>query len=347
MDPVSQGVVGAIAAASVSSEKRRNDLRYATLAGWLGGLLPDADIFIRSAEDPLLNIEYHRHFSHSFAFIPIGGLIVAGFLWLFLRKSIGFRRLLVFSTLGYATAGLLDACTSYGTQLLWPISDQRIAWNIISIIDPIFTLTLVILSVIALFRQRAILPRISVGFALAYLSLCVVQNRRASAVQADLVASREHTELVEMATVKPSLGNLLLWRSIYRVDGEFHIDAIRVGLGSGKVFEGEQVEAYDLDELRRGLDPYSTLADDLGRFAHFSSGYLGPHPTEPNVVADLRYAMAPHSAHPLWGIQIDRENPDQHVAFDNFRDQADREGSEFLRMLRGNPPAPESSEEQR
>ena len=117
MDPISQGALGAIAAATLSKPVR---YRWAVAVGWVGGMLADADIFIRSESDPLLNVEYHRHFSHSLVFILLGGLICAGLLWIFLRRLIGFRELLLYATAGYATAGLLDACTSYGTQLLWP-----------------------------------------------------------------------------------------------------------------------------------------------------------------------------------------------------------------------------------
>ena len=41
--------------------------------------------------------------------------------------------------MGYATHGLLDSCTSYGTQLFWPFSDVRVAWDTMSIVDPLFT----------------------------------------------------------------------------------------------------------------------------------------------------------------------------------------------------------------
>ena len=51
MDPLSQGVVGAIAAQSVA---RSGELRAASVAGFAAGLLPDLDVFIRSAADPLL-----------------------------------------------------------------------------------------------------------------------------------------------------------------------------------------------------------------------------------------------------------------------------------------------------
>ena len=74
MDPITQASIGAAAAQSIG----RTSLKTALLIGALGGFLPDSDVFIRSSEDPLLHLEYHRHFTHSLIFIPVGGLITAG-----------------------------------------------------------------------------------------------------------------------------------------------------------------------------------------------------------------------------------------------------------------------------
>ena len=90
--------------------------------------------------------------THSLIFIPIGSLICAlVFYYLFARRwQISFKLTYLFCLLGYATHGLLDACTSYGTQLLWPFSTERISWNTISIVDPLFTLPLFVLVIIGL-----------------------------------------------------------------------------------------------------------------------------------------------------------------------------------------------------
>ena len=48
--------------------------RVAALAGAIGGELPDADILLPFA-DPALPMEYHRHFTHALAFIPVAGLL--------------------------------------------------------------------------------------------------------------------------------------------------------------------------------------------------------------------------------------------------------------------------------
>ncbi len=62
MDLVTQGIAGAsIAQLSVPVNK----VRRAACIGCIAGLLPDADFLVRSAEDPLLTLEFHRHFTHS------------------------------------------------------------------------------------------------------------------------------------------------------------------------------------------------------------------------------------------------------------------------------------------
>jgi inner membrane protein len=334
MDPVSQCVVGAVAAASPA--KKTDTIRLATVVGGLAGMLADADIFIRSAADPLLNIEYHRHFTHALLFIPLGGAIAASLLWLLLRGRKPFGMLYAFSVAGYATSGLLDACTSYGTRLYWPFSDARVAWNIISIVDPVYTLTILVLVILGMVRRSSRCMRVAAAFALGYLALGVVQRERAFAVQAELVEQRGHGQQVTMATVKPSLGNLVLWRSLYRYGDRFHVDAVRVGpLGGKRVYQGETVAALDLDDLLVDLPVDSVLAHDLLRFEHFSAGYLAYHPALPGVIGDCRYAFLPGSIEPLWGITFDRSRPADHVRFGMFREAGVQERKELLRMVRG------------
>ena len=82
MDPISQGTVGA--AFAQSSANRSNIVKIGFI-GFLAGLAPDLDVLIRSETDPILFLEYHRQFSHSLFFIPFGSLIVALFIFPFVR----------------------------------------------------------------------------------------------------------------------------------------------------------------------------------------------------------------------------------------------------------------------
>lgn len=130
MDILTHGLLGGALAQSCSTKA---ETRSATLVGFLAALLADADARIQSDSDPLLTLEYHRQFTHSLIFIPVGALFVSLILWPVFKRfgqSLGFRRIYRYALLGCATSGVLDACTSYGTHLLWPFSDERVAWSV-------------------------------------------------------------------------------------------------------------------------------------------------------------------------------------------------------------------------
>ncbi|MDJ0839502.1 MAG: metal-dependent hydrolase [Acidobacteriota bacterium] len=334
MDPLTQGLLGAALPQAVCKQEQ---VRRATWIGLLGGMAPDADVFIRSAADPLLAIQYHRHFTHSLIFIPVGGLIVATLVWLLARRRLPFGQVCTFATLGYATHAVLDACTSYGTQLLWPFSDMRVAWNNVAVVDFFLTVPLGILVFLAMKRRRPQWARIGLVFVLAYLSLGVVQRERAESVLRKLAAERGHTPLELSA--KPTLFNLILFRGIYTTEDRFHVDGIRVGFFSAPmIIEGQSVKRFSTEADLPNLPEDSVLAKDIARFAHFSDGYLARHPTKPGVVGDIRYSMLPQSLEPLWGITIRPDRPDEHVPFDNFRDNAEEKGPLFFKMVMGRQP---------
>ena len=85
MDPLTQGLAGA---ALPQAAARRGAVAIAGLLGFLAGMTPDLDVLIRSSEDPLLFLEYHRQFTHSLVFIPVGGALCA----LLLHPLLGRRR---------------------------------------------------------------------------------------------------------------------------------------------------------------------------------------------------------------------------------------------------------------
>lgn len=332
MDILTQSLLGGVLAQSVAG---KGENKRAALVGMVAGLFADADILISSSNDPLLNIEYHRHFSHSLLFIPFGAAIAFLLLWPFMRRHLSPQRLYIYCLLGYSMSGLLDACTSYGTHLLWPFSDERVAWNIISIIDPVFTLLLLVTLLLGL---RIKLWRVAVTgliFSLVYLGLGFVQLHRAQDMVQTLISERKHT--AEQRLVKPTLGNLLLWRSVYIHDDRIYVDAVRVGLfGNSQIYEGESVLHFKQERDLPGLEFTSALHDDVQRFVTFSDGFVAFDPGQENVLGDIRYSMLPNSTKPLWGIVINREQPQVHADYRFFRDSRQTTRQTFINMVLGN-----------
>ncbi|MEZ5572394.1 MAG: metal-dependent hydrolase [Halioglobus sp.] len=312
MDPLTQGVLGAALPQATAAP------RYAASAGLLGflaGMAADLDVLIRSSNDPLLFLEYHRQFTHSLIFIPIGGLICALVLHTIFgrRRGLSFRQSWLFCTLGYATHAVLDACTSYGTLLFWPFSDARIAWNTISIIDPLFTLPILAAVVLGARRRSAGYARFALVWALAYMGLGLWQRSAAIDMGEAVAAQRGHTPL--RLEAKPSFANILVWKVVYETADRFYVDAVRATFAP-RVFAGDSVQKLDIDRDMPWLDESSQQAKDIDRFRWFSNGYIALDPVFLNRVIDVRFSMIPNTVAPLWSLELHPQAaPDSHASY--------------------------------
>ena len=328
MDPVSQGTWGATFAQSAA---RKDQVKAATLMGCLGGLAPDLDVFIFSSTDPLLFLEYHRQFTHALIFIPIGALIVTAVVHRIVARNLPFRQAYLFCLLGYATHGLLDACTTYGTMLLWPFSDARIAWNNVSIIDPLFTLPILALVILGVRRRSPWLARIAAIWGLSYLLLGVWQRDRAEEAAQQLAASRGHVPV--RLEAKAGFANLLLWKTVYEANGRYYVDAIRVGTGQTS-YPGTSAEKLDIDHHYPWLKPNSQQAKDIERFRWFSNDYLAIDPRVDNRIIDVRYSVVPNEIDALWAIDLDPDKPDDaHITWRSLRRQSAEQTARWWSLL--------------
>jgi inner membrane protein len=301
MDPWTQGVLGA--ALPQATAARRETAATAGLLGFVAGMAADLDVLIRSSSDPLLFLEYHRQFTHSLIFIPVGGILCALVLHNLLgrRRGLKFRQSVIFCTLGYATHALLDACTTYGTMLFWPFSEVRFAWNTISIIDPVYTVPMLILIVAAGIKKRPALARVALLWGATYMSLGLWQRNEAMAMGYEIAQTRGHVPL--RLEAKPSFANILVWKIVYETDNKFYVDAVRATLVP-KQFPGSSIDKLELSRDFPWLDKSSQQARDIERFRWFSNGYIALDPGHANRVIDIRYSMIPNELKPLWSIAL-------------------------------------------
>ena len=330
MDPLTHGLTGAAAAQSLAG---RDKHRPAALTAFIAALLPDVETFIHHPSDPLFNIEIHRQFTHSFVFIPAGALITAALLWWFMRRHLSFRELFFFSLIGFASHGLMDAVTSYGTELLWPFSDARFAWNLLPIVDPLLTIVMAGLAGAAFYYRSRLFGWLFIGWLTMYLLAGFVQRERGKSALEDLTDQRGHT--IERLVVKPTIGNLILWRSTYIYNDTVYVDAIRSGIiQPQQIYPGDAAPLILPEQDFPGLKG-TTLYSDLQRFQRFSDGYLIRHPEHDEIIGDARYSMIPNGLTPLWGIRADTTQPDRHVPFLNFREAGPDVREVFMKQLAG------------
>ena len=179
MDTITHGIAGALIGKGFFSRKAA---RVVVFSATVGAMFPDidvvAEIFFR---DPLAIVKYHRAITHSFVALPFFAVALA-FLTLvgvaFLRKNYPrfadlepptWDRLSIVYGVAIASHILLDGMTSFGTRMWFPISQQRVAWDILFIIDFTFT-SFVLLPQIAawIFKEREEATRRAVAMFLVF-----------------------------------------------------------------------------------------------------------------------------------------------------------------------------------
>ena len=323
MDPFTQGAFGALFSQTNGKPK---DLAKAAVIGAIAGMAPDLDILITSSEDSLLALEYHRHFTHSLFFIPFGGLLCAVILYPLLGRFIGitFLQTLLWCFLGFASHGLVDSLTSYGTQLFWPFTNKRVAWDIVSIVDPLVTIPLLIFICFSAFTKMRRYTIIGIVWIFLYFSLSIYQQGRAIHEGQKLAEKRGLNAL--NIEVKPSFANILVWKIIITTDDSYYVDAVKVGWDKPIIWEGDSIKKLDYARDLPWLDLKSQQQKDIERFRWFSSGYIALDKNNPLRVVDIRYSLLPQNIKPLWGIELSRTT-DQNLHVKFYHERDDRSNS--------------------
>ena len=284
MDPVSQVALGAAVGEAVLG---RRVGRRAPVWGGLCGLLPDLDVLWPFA-DPVSAFTWHRGYSHAFVVLAVATPFIA---WAAMRIHPATRPhwrgwlLLVF--LALVTHPILDCFTVYGTQVLLPFSDLPVGWSTIFIIDPLFTVPLVIGVLVALVvRRRGLGHRMcNAGLVLgvAWLAGTVAIKAHVERVAEESLPPAGVTRLLTI----PTPFNAVLWRVVAMTD-------------EGRFLEGY----YSLLDSEPGLsfvsrpDGHALLEPlrtepPVARVMWFSRGFFAGRERESGeiVISDLRMGM--------------------------------------------------------
>lgn len=159
MDSITQIVLGAACGEIALGKKIGNK---AILFGAIGGTIPDLDVLIGKLfyTNEIDSLAFHRGIMHSIPFAIVGALIF-GFLsykvydYGYLRRgTTSLKDWIWLFFLSILTHPILDSFTPYGTQLFLPFSDYRVAFNNIAVVDPLYTLPLLLCVSITMFFNR-------------------------------------------------------------------------------------------------------------------------------------------------------------------------------------------------
>ena len=172
MDIVTHGITGVL----VSRALPGGDKGPMMMAGLMGALAPDLDVIAR-LWDPMAAITVHRTATHSFLGGAVIAVVVAGLVWGLRQES--FLRLFGFAYLGLLSHIGLDLLTSFGTAILWPLTNRRFALALFYVIDPIFSMLAVgfLMATFRLKEKKVSLAKIGLLGILLYVLVAAAYQR--------------------------------------------------------------------------------------------------------------------------------------------------------------------------
>jgi membrane-bound metal-dependent hydrolase YbcI (DUF457 family) len=130
LDSITQIVLGAAVGEAVLGKKIGNK---AMLYGAIAGTIPDLDVISSFFIDTVTALEVHRGFTHSVFFCVLFAPLFA----FIVTKYEAHKNLKDWSWLffwAFITHAILDAQTTWGTQLFWPL-DIRLAFKNVFVIS--------------------------------------------------------------------------------------------------------------------------------------------------------------------------------------------------------------------
>lgn len=265
MDSLSQIALGA--AVGVVAMGRRTAVWKAALWGAVAGTLPDLDVFIDHG-NPVHDMVLHRAETHAPFWLTLFSLPFAALVASLHGERAIWRRWWLALWLALVTHPLLDAMTVYGTQLALPFSNHPYGVGSVFIIDPLYTLPLlvgVVWAMVAKGSARGLRANV-VGLVLstAYLAWGFGAQQHVERIaRASLAAQGIETERV---LVVPTALNSVLWR-VVAVSGDHYYE------GFYSLLDGDETVAFDRFSRGQALADELAGSDAIERIAAFSKGF--------------------------------------------------------------------------
>ncbi len=268
MDSLTQIALGAAVGEAVLGRKVGNK---AVAWGAVGGLIPDLDVLAAPFLSDVQQLTFHRGFSHSISFaVLFSPLLAYAISRIHKNSEANWRDWSWLMFWSIFTHPILDCFTMYGTQLFQPFSNYAVAFNTIFIVDPLYTLPLLITVIALMFfqrsnRKRRILNYVGLGLSTAYLTLTSVNKLYVDSVFEKSLRSQNIS--YERFFTNPTPLNNILWRGVAETD-----DGFFEGLYS--LFDRhQQIEFRFIPKNHELIQPF-VARGELDELIWFTKGYF-------------------------------------------------------------------------
>jgi len=282
MDSLTQFVLGAAIGDVVAGKRLGNK---AMLWGAVGGTIPDLDVFLNFIYAEPASLMMHRGFSHSIFFAMLAAPLLG---WLLHKadKSASFKLWMNVFFWTIITHPLLDIFTGYGTGLFVPVWDYRIQFDTISIVDPVYTLPLLIAFVWLLvkgrpFEKRFRKSRTALIVSSAYLLITII-IKLTILFRVDNELERQ-TIQSEKVMAAPAIFNTFLWSVVVQDGDEFKV-------GYASILDTKPNITFKAIPSQHHLLPAEGQSEEVDILRKFSKGYFVVEKREEELILnDLRF----------------------------------------------------------
>ncbi|MFT5641970.1 MAG: inner membrane protein [Cyclobacteriaceae bacterium] len=282
MDSLTQIVLGAAVGEAVLGKKVGNK---AMLYGAIAGTIPDLDVLASQFTDTATALYIHRGFTHSIVFSVLFAPICG---WLVSRYE-SFKDFKSWSWLffwAFVTHPILDAHTTWGTQLFWPF-DLRLAFKTIFVIDPLYTLPFLVFLILALrqkrtTKKRQLYNKMGLWISSSYLALTFLLKWMAFS-QFEAALKTQNIEYTQIDT-RPSPLNTILWSANVETENAYL-------LGNYSFFDSEMIT---FESYPKNHDLLGDLTEDesVQRMISISKGWYTINKKEELLYFnDLRFGL--------------------------------------------------------
>lgn len=306
--------------------------KRAALYGAILGTVPDLDVFINYGGD-VQNFTYHRGFSHSFIVHAVISPLFAYMLLRFERiftanltssgialpsKKQSFMQCTLMVFLVLVTHALIDGFTVYGTQYLWPITEYPFAFSTLFIIDPLYTIPLLVLLVMFFIpnvNSATLSKTCSAALIIStvYLGWSVVAKWHIEQINNEAFARANITSDIMISSSAPM--TTLLWRSVVMQDDHYY-----------EVFTSVFDSPEDVSITRYETKP--SLLDNIKdewevqRLIWFTKGAYSVRQVDDRIIlSDLRMGM--EGAY-VFSFEVGLINQDGYIRASDFTQESSR-----------------------
>lgn len=287
MDTLSHLVLGACIGEALLGKKIG---KKAMLWGALANNFSDVDVFFTPLFHPVDALFIHRGITHSFLFLI---LITPIFGWTFCKwnksKTASMKNWILFFFIALLAHPLLDSCTVYGTGIFEPLSHYRLQFTSLFIVEPLYTLPLLIAFIVLLIlkkdsAKRKFWTKFGLMSSTLYLALTICNKLYIGKVFSDSM-KKQNIHFTDYYS-SPTPFNTILWYVVAK-------DTNGLWIGYYSHFDKSKDIKFSI------LSQNDSLADDLiqneavQKLIRFSQGYYCFTKRDGELyINDLRFAFA-------------------------------------------------------